>query len=95
MGIKNYLIEGLSGAGKTSVGNELQRRGYHVVHGDRELAYQGDPETGEPTDGAAHEHHIWHADRVKALVANRDEGVTFFCSGSRNASKFIGLFDGG
>ena len=34
------LIEGLSGTGKTSVCDELQRRGYHAIHGDRELAYQ-------------------------------------------------------
>lgn len=47
MGARNYLIEGLSGTGKTSVCDELQRRGYHAIHGDRELAYQGDPETGE------------------------------------------------
>ena len=50
MGVRNYLIEGGSGTGKTTVANELQRRGFHVIHGDRELAYHGDPETGEPTD---------------------------------------------
>ncbi len=94
MGIRNYLIEGLSGTGKTLVCNELQRRGYHAIHGDRELAYRGDPETGEPTDGFAHEHHIWHVDKVKALVANQDEAVTFVCGGSRNFAKFIDLFDG-
>jgi thymidylate kinase len=94
VGIKNYLIEGLSGTGKTSVCDELQRRGYDAVHGDRELAYQGDPETGEPTDSSAHENHIWHVDKVKALVANQDEPVTFFCGGSRNFAKFIDLFDG-
>jgi broad-specificity NMP kinase len=94
MGMRNYLIEGLSGTGKTSVCNELRRRGYHAIHGDRELAYQGDPETGEPTDDSAHEHHIWHVDKVKALVADQDEPATFFCGGSRNFSKFIGLFDG-
>src|SRR5919106_5924717 len=94
MGIRNYLIEGLSGTGKTSVCDELQRRGYHAIHGDRELAYRGDPETGEPTEGFAHEHHIWHVDKVKALVANQDEEVTFFCGGPRNFAKFIDLFDG-
>ena len=94
MGIKNYLIEGVSGTGKTSVCDELQRRGYQAIHGDRELAFQGDPETGEPTDGFGHEHHIWHVDKVKALVANQDEAVTFFCGGSRNFGKFIDLFDG-
>jgi broad-specificity NMP kinase len=94
MGIRNYLIEGVSGTGKTSVCKELQRRGYHAINGDNELAYQGDPETGKPTDGVTHEHHIWHVDKVKAIVANQDEAVTFFCGGSRNFSKFIDLFDG-
>ncbi|SFS73501.1 AAA family ATPase [Paenibacillus sp. BC26] len=93
MGSRNYLIEGVSGAGKTTVCNELQRRGYHAIHGDRELAYQGDPETGTPTDGFKPEHHIWHVEKVKAWVANQDEAVTFFCGGSRNFSKFIDLFD--
>jgi hypothetical protein len=68
--------------------------GYYAINGDTELAYQGDPETGEPTDGLSHEHHIWHVDRVKAIVANQDEAVAFFCGGSRNFSKFIDLFDG-
>ena len=102
MGSKNYLIEGVSGSGKTSVCTELQRRGYHAIHGDRELAYQGDPETGIPTAGLAHEHsatyisehHIWSVDKVRALVANHDEAVTFFCGGSMNSAKFIDLFDG-
>jgi broad-specificity NMP kinase len=94
MGKKNYLIEGVSGTGKTSVCDELQRRGYQAIHGDRELAYQGDPETGIPTEGLLHEHHIWDIDKVKALVANKDHELTFFCGGSRNFSKFIDLFDG-
>ena len=94
MGRRNYLIDGVSGAGKTSVCTELQRRGYQAIDGDRELAYQGDPDTGTPTDGATHEHHIWDVDKVKALVANQDEAVTFFCGGSKNSSKYIDLFDG-
>ncbi len=65
MGVKNYLIEGVSCTGKTTVCNELQKRGYHAIHGDRELAYQGDPETGMPTDGILHEHHIWDIQKVK------------------------------
>jgi adenylate kinase family enzyme len=102
MGVRNYLITGVSGSGKTAVCTELQRRGYHAIHGDRELAYLGDPETGIPTEGRPHEHsaafvsehHIWDVERVKALVANRDEAVTFFCGGSMNSAKFIDLFDG-
>jgi len=94
MGRRNYLIEGVSGTGKSSVCEELQRRGYQAINGDHELAYQGDPETGEPTEGGVHEHHIWNVDKVKALVADRDDGATFFCGGSRNFLKFIDLFDG-
>jgi predicted ATPase len=32
------LIEGVSGAGKTAVCTELQRRGYQAIHGDLENA---------------------------------------------------------
>lgn len=72
----------------------MQRRGYHAIHGDGELAYQDNPETGTRTEGVTHEHHIWHVDKVKALLANQNEVVAYFCGGSRNISKFIDLFDG-
>ncbi len=94
MGVKNYLIEGVSGSGKTSVCTELQRRGYHAIHGDRELAYQGDPETGAPLDGSTHEQHIWDIDKVRSLATDQSHPVTFFCGGSRNFDRFIALFDG-
>lgn len=94
MGVKNYLIEGVSGTGKTSVCDELGRRGYNAVHCDRDLAYQGDPKTGEPLDGFAHEHHIWDVDKVRALVADQSYAASFFCGGSRNFDRFIDLFDG-
>ncbi len=94
VGMWNYLIEGVSGTGKTSVCKELRRRGFNAINGDTDLAYQGDPETGEPTDDVpSHWHHIWNVDRVRALVADRSERYTFFCGGSRNFSKFQGLFD--
>jgi hypothetical protein len=94
MGVRNYLIEGVSGTGKSSVCKELRRRGYDAINGDTELAYQGDPDTGKPMDGFAHEQHIWHVAKVRTIVANQDEAVTFFCGGSRNSSSFVDLFDG-
>src|SRR6476620_3070913 len=102
MGKRNYLVEGVSGAGKTAVCTELQRRGYQAIHGDRELAYQGDPETGTPTAGLPHErlatfiseHHIGHVEKVQALVAHQDAAVTFFCGGAMNFAKFVEVFDG-
>jgi hypothetical protein len=94
MGVKNYLVVGVSGSGKTAVCDELRRRGYHSIHGDRELAYQGDPQTGAPLVGFAHEHHIWDVDKVRVFVADRSHAASFFCGGSRNCDRFIDLFDG-
>lgn len=93
MGIKNYLIEGVSGTGKSSVCDALQYRGYHAIHGDIALAYQGDPKTGEPLDGFCHAHHIWDVKKVKDLVGDHSRPVSFFCGGSRNFHHFIDLFD--
>ena len=104
MGIRNYLIEGISGSGKTSVAEALERRGYRVIHGDRALAYYGDPATGAPLDWPVFEseadriawgnkHWIWPAERVRALIADRRDAMIFFCGGSRNHQHFIDLFD--
>lgn len=97
MGRRNYLVEGVSGTGKTAVCNELRRRGFAAINGDRELAYQGDPETGEPITGtsglAVHDHHLWDVSRVRAIAADNSGPATFFCGGSRNAPSFIDAFD--
>ena len=104
MGLRNYLIEGISGTGKTSVAEELERRGYQVIHGDRALAYHGDPETGvalkEPSERVPdpvrwrHEHWIWDADAVRSATADQGRPQTFFCGGARNHRHFLHLFDG-
>ncbi|HEX3081747.1 MAG TPA: AAA family ATPase [Candidatus Saccharimonadia bacterium] len=93
MAKRNYLIDGSSGTGKSSVSRELRRRGYKTIEGDDELAYRGDPETGKPTDLPGFEYHIWDVDKVRKIAANKDDGVVFFCGGSRNLSKFIDVFD--
>ena len=96
MGVKNYVIDGVSCAGKTTVCDELQRRGYHAIHGDRELAYWGDPRTGEPVPGCAGAQRtwMWNVAKVSALVADQTHAATFFCGGSRNADRFIDVWDG-
>lgn len=104
MGVRNHLIEGVSGTGKTSVCHELRLRGYHALNGDRDLAYKGDPKTGEPldlpvyendTDTVAwtHAHHIWDVDKVRSVVADQRNAISFFCDGSRNLIHFVDLFD--
>jgi broad-specificity NMP kinase len=94
MAKRNYLVEGGSGTGKSSVCRELRKRGYKAIDGDNELAYQGDPETGKPTEGISrHEHHIWDVDRVREIAASNEDEVAFFCGGSRNFHKFLDIFD--
>ncbi len=104
MGLRNYVIEGVSGAGKTTVATELERRGYHVVHGDRTLAYYGEPLTGlrldapPPVGGLdaiewGYARWIWPVEQVKTLLADQSHPATFFCGGSRNSEHFIHQFD--
>ncbi len=104
MGIRNYLIEGGSGVGKSTVARELEQRGYHVIHGDRVLSYYGDPVTGAPVeknpfDNEAdniqwrYERWIWPVDRVRTLIADHSQNMTFFCGHSANLPQFIELFD--
>ncbi len=101
MGVRNYLIEGVSGAGKTTVAEELERRGHDVVHGDRVLARHGDPVTGEVLEGPRaewssqqrHDHWIWDVALVRSAVADTTHPLTFFCGGSRNSAVFLDLFD--
>ncbi len=102
MGAKNYLIEGSSGTGKTSVATELERRGFHVVHGDRALAYVGDTDIGEALEGPpdavdrvvwGHAHWIWPVENVRSIAADTTHSITFFCGGSRNFHKFLDVFD--
>ena len=59
----------------------------------RELAQRSDPQAGEAIETSIHEQHIWNVVRVRALVADESEVVTFFCGGSRNFARFIDLFD--
>lgn len=93
MGKRNYLVEGVSGTGKSSVCDELQKRGYQAINGDKELAYQGNPSTGQSTYGFTHEHHIWDINKLKSIAEDDSHEATFFCGGSRNFNKFIDLFD--
>jgi hypothetical protein len=104
MGVRNYLIEGGSGTGKTTVAEELQRRGHHVIHGDRNFAYYGDPHTGEALEGSArdrvtddlawgYERWIWPVEQVRSVVADQHNPMSFFCGHSANFHHFIDLFD--
>ena len=92
MAKRNYLVEGLSGVGKSSVYEELIRRGYKAVSTDRAWSYYADPDTGLP--GGPHSHHAWVWDRQRALaeLENPEPEVLFVCGSSRNSYEFFSYF---
>ena len=92
MGKRNYLIDGVSGTGKTTVCDELQRRGFHAIHGDRELRVES-----ETLEGRSNQPHVplpWDTAKVTALLTDHNDAVTFFCGGCPNSAEFIDLLDG-
>jgi broad-specificity NMP kinase len=93
MAKRNYLVEGGSGTGKSSVCRELRKRGYTAVDGDNELAYPGDPDTGERDEVHGYYNHIWDVAKVREIAASTTEEIAFFCGGSRNFTKFLDVFD--
>jgi hypothetical protein len=100
-----YLISGPSGSGKSSVGRELQKRGFNVIETDFEPGLSGwfNNETGKKVINlppqpytkkwfAAHSW-LWDAAKVKELISSSTSGPVFFCGGAYNEKDFYGLFD--
>jgi hypothetical protein len=63
--LNELLVEGLSGAGKSSVYDELIRRGYKAISTDRAWTYHADPDTGLPDGRSSSRHFMW--DQQKAV----------------------------
>jgi len=92
MARRNYLVEGLSGVGKTSVYEELTRRGYAAINSDRTWAYHADPETGRPGGGVGHETWFWDRHAVVSELQREEPDVLFVCGSSRNSHQFLSHF---
>ena len=91
MGRKNYPVEGVSCSGKNSVCEELQSRGYQAIHRDRELAYQGNPQTGEPVEDGGHECHLWDIKKVRYLAQDRNVALSKKARVQRSLRRFAVL----
>ena len=89
---RNYLVEGLSGTGKSSVFDELIRRGYTAISTDRAWSYHADPDSGLPGGPIHHDNWLW--DQRKALTALEDlePDVLFVCGSGRNRDEFLPHF---
>ena len=89
--MSNYLIEGLSGTGKTMVCHELQKRGYKSLEADEVFGFYGDPKTGLPTKNKHQLNWIWDKKRIDEDLKDTTETV-FVCGGAMNQSEFMNYF---
>jgi predicted kinase len=92
MAQRNYLVEGLSGTGKSSVYEELLRRGYNAISTDRVWAHHVDPGTGLQGGPIAHDNWIWDRQMVLSELERAEPDVLFVCGSSRNRDDFLHHF---
>jgi thymidylate kinase len=86
-----FLIDGLSGTGKTTVQEELVRRGFHAVDADAAFGFYGDPKTGQTAE--AHQlNWIWDSNKLKALAKATKEENVYICGGAMNQNDFSNIF---
>jgi len=81
MAKRNYLVEGLSGAGKSSVYEELIKRGYKAISTDRAWKTQVEPGTFE-----------WNEQKALGELQSSQPDVLFVCGSSSNRDRFLPYF---
>jgi hypothetical protein len=86
------LVEGLSGVGKSSVYDELIRRGHKAISTDRAWAYHADPDTGLPGGPVRHDNFIWDEQQAVSELESPEPDVLFVCGSSRNRDRFLPYF---
>ena len=92
MAKRNYLVEGLSGAGKSSVYEELIRRGYRAISTDRAWKRHADPDIGPPAGRNHHGSSMWDGQKAVSELESPEPDVLFVCGSSRNRDDFLPYF---
>lgn len=77
------LITGMSGAGKSTVLLELERRGHLIV----------DTDYGDWKERIAEHEEIWREDRMTQLLTNHTTGTLFVSGCESNQGKFYAQFE--
>ena len=92
MARRNYLVEGLSGTGKSTVYRELIQRGYKAINTDRAWAYHADPDTGLPGGPLRYDNWVWDHQKAVSELESPEPEVLFVCGSSRNRDDFAPYF---
>ena len=85
-------MEGLSGTGKSSVYEELIRRGYNAISTDRAWAYHADPHTGLAGGSVHHDTWMWDQQKAASELESPEPEVLFVCGSGRNRDVFLPYF---
>ena len=80
------LVTGMSGTGKSTVLEELERRGYAIVETD-------DPPWSETVAGPDGAEQLWCEDRIAELLAGARDTPLFVSGCVRNQGRFYDRFD--
>jgi dephospho-CoA kinase len=91
--MNNYLIEGISGTGKTEVCNELKKRGYKALEADEVFGFYGDPKTGKPTEKRSQLNWLWNKKKVDEKLSKEIGEPIFVCGGAMNQNEFTHYFN--
>jgi gluconate kinase len=92
MAKRNYLVEGLSGAGKSSVYEELIRRGYKAISTDRAWKYRAGPDTGLAGRPIHDDNSMWDQQKAVSELESPEPEVLFVCGSSGNRDRFLPYF---
>ncbi len=92
MAKRNYLVEGLSGAGKSSVYEELVGRGYKAISTDRAWKVNARPDIGFAGRATHYGNSMWDEDKALSELESPEPEVLFVCGSSSNRDRFLPCF---
>jgi dephospho-CoA kinase len=86
--MKRVLVTGMSGTGKSTIIQELQRRGYKAIDTDWDSEWEEPPAT--PSDGPGW---LWREAQIGKLLDAEDADVLFVGACVENQARFYQRFD--
>ncbi|GAB4065710.1 hypothetical protein GCM10028777_16150 [Angustibacter speluncae] len=92
MARRNVLVDGVSGSGKSTVFDELRRRGVPAVSTDRDWSAHLDPVTSLPAP-ASYDTWCWRPEVASPALQDDTVDELWVCGGARNRDRFLPLFD--
>jgi gluconate kinase len=92
------LITGNAGSGKSSVAEELKRRGNCSFDADEGFGHwihkiSGEVRTSRPAENRGDYYWLWSIDKVEQQLNKAESGVLFFCGIATNQAEVYESFD--